>query len=400
MNKVLVIAYHYPPMVRVGGRRWHLFVKYLRKKGAEVDVLTCNEGPDTKGAFGENLYRIAPRKVHAVPYYKSRLPDTLIQKLRWHWSIRIDRMKSRFKKYHDRELSIPVIPDFQKRAEALILKNDYDAVILTVGPFSYSTILPALKKASAKPVYLLDYRDDWLRDRPFLSPRQKEGELQMEAAALEAADLVTMVDENIWSIIRSSHQHLQTPMKVVPHGYDEDDFDGLVPTPPPAAGEKIKLVYGGACYAQVEKYYALFKLFMQAQTHLDLEVDFYFTYMANEVAAEIAALEPKRILAPVSRREMLRIHMEEADVNLIIYPDYNHNSRSSKFYELLRCGKPIWYFGPDGKTAAFLRQSGLARTFSTPADIKALPGDVLANTPPIVPDLKAHTIPRILEEGF
>lgn len=417
MKKVLIIAYHYPPMVRVGGRRWHLFVKYLMRKGAEVDVLTCQEGPETTGDFGENIYRISPEPGPLLPYYKRHLPSNLIQKLRWHASKRLDCFHSKWKPADDRELSVHLTGAFRIRATELIQKNGYDTVVLTVGPFSYAGILPDLRSASAQqgpkptyrepehpdgspPTFVLDYRDDWLRDRPFLSPRQKRGELGLERAALHAADLVTTVDESIAAIIQKAHPGLKVPVKVVPHGYDEDDFEGLLPSPPPAKGSKIKLVYGGACYAEVARYYDLFKDFFAAQKELDLEVDFYFTYLADEVAEVIAPLEPKCLCPPVSRHEMLRIHMEEADVNLIIYPDYAHNSQTSKFYELLRCGKPIWYFGPDGKTAAFLRQSGLARTFTTPADITALPGDVLAHPPPSTLDLKAHTIPRILEEGF
>jgi len=372
MKKVLVIAYFYPPMVRVGGRRWFLFVKYMRRSGLDVKVLTCEKAED-KGLDTTEIHYVKNPGRENLPYYKRVLPEDFLDKIRWHLSYWRDRRKASKLDHDYFDLSHPWTNGFLEKARDLIQTQQPDTVFLTVGPFSYSTILVDLKREFPHVKMVVDYRDDWFRDRPKLSARQSQGELLREREMLQAVDLITTVDSNITSLIRKAHPGLNTPILDIPHGYDADDFLGV-----PAFEEKpsnggIKLIYGGACYLGVEKYYLNFRQLMEMNP--GLTVDFYFTFLSDDVKSVLENFDRARFLPPVSRQEMLDIQRFQSDINLVFYPDTNHSARTSKFYELIKCGKPICYFGPDGDTARFIRANGLGLTFCNPEDLRKLHPD-------------------------
>lgn len=405
MKNVLILAFYYPPMIRVGGRRWHLFAKYMQRIGINVHVLTCDK-EDVDLAQQENeaqLHFVPNPGKSQLPYYKRSLPQNLAERLVWHVSKRGDQLWKSFVDHDHYDLSIAAIDAFAFKAKTVISTEQIDTVILTVGPFAYSAVLTELKRRFPEVKFVLDYRDDWFLDRPELSEKQKRGELKRESLALKSADMVSTVDENIATALAQRHPRMKTPIRVIPHGYDEEEFAGLEYKPlKTTAASGLKLVYGGACYYGVEKYYGYFRELLALNSHVNITADFFFTYLSDEVENVLADIQGTQIHGPVTRREMLAIHSNASDINLIIYPDKSFDAKTSKFFELIRCGKPIWYFGPDGPTANFIRSNTLGRTFCKPEDLQQLNGDAIfreSHTGSQHPtfDLKNHSIPRILD---
>lgn len=405
MKNVLILAFYYPPMIRVGGRRWHLFAKYMQRRGINVHVLTCNKEElnvkqDDKGP---TLHFVPDPGKNQLPYYKRELPQNFAEKLVWHLSKQGDYIWKSIVDHDHYDLSIAAIDAFAFKAKSIIRDEYIDTVILTVGPFAYSALLPDLKRRFPHVKFILDYRDDWFWDRPSLGSKQKDGELRRERLAATAADMISTVDDNVAAKIIQRHPGVTTPITVIPHGYDEEEFNGLPCKPfetKPDVG--LKLVYGGACYFGVEKYYRYFRKLLFLNPQLKLTADFHFTYLSDEVKEVLEDVKEARIFGPVSRREMLEIHSSAADINLILYPESNFEAKTSKFFELVRCGKPIWYFGPDGPTADFIRTNALGRTFCNPGDLQLLRGDFIFGenkngSQNLEFDLKDHSIPRILD---
>ncbi len=374
MKRVLVISYFYPPMIRVGGRRWFLFVKYMRRSGIDVQVLTC-EKEAGQSLDSTEIHYVKNPGGEKLPYYKRVLPKDFLDKIRWHLSYFRDRRKVSKIDFDHLDLSHAWTENFLEKARELIKNEARDTVFLTVGPFSYSTILVNLKSDFPYVTFVVDYRDDWFRDRPTLTPKQLQGELLREKNMLNAVDLIIGVDSNITSIIRKTHPELKTPIREIPHGYDSDDFLSAPVLDAENRNDHLKLIYGGACYLGVAKYYNLFRQLIEINP--GLSVDFYFTFLAEDVADVLKDLPAARMMPPVSRQQMLDIQRFQSDVNLVFYPDTNHSARTSKFYELIKCGKQIWYFGPNGDTAHFIRAHKLGLTFCTADDLRLLGDDEL-----------------------
>lgn len=395
MKNVLVLAYYYPPLQRVGGRRWHLFVKYLQRHDITVTVITCEKAERLANAKEEILYVPDPGNSQ-LPYYKRKLPSNILGKIIWKISYIFDLFRINWIGYDHYDLSLPVIEDYLTQARQVLKSGKIDTVFLTVSPFAYSTAIADLKQEFPQVFFAIDYRDERFHVSASLTKRQFKGEKKRELAALEAADLITAVDSDIAASLYQFQPHLKTPVEVVPHGYDEEDFAQPISFQDRVSGP-MRLVYGGACYAGVAKYFDLFKLFKEASPSA-LKSEFYFSYLSADVKELLRDMNDVKLSPPVSRKEMLEIQQNNSDFNLIFYPDNRLNSRSSKFYELIRCGKPIMYFGPDGPTASFIRVNKLGITFCSEDDVRQFNENLSEVQIAPLNDLKQHTIPVILSD--
>ena len=184
MNKVLMVAYQFPPVGGSGVQRSAKFAKYLPLFGWEPVVLTRD---DKKMALrDESLLKELPPDIEII---RTRAYDLTV----WPWIL------SKAGKFIARKI---LIPDgevlWMKNAVGACLerikKGYIKAVYTTSYPYSDHLMGIEIKKHYPVLFWLADFWDEWtnnpyLIDRPHRISRMKK-EKELEKEVLEKADIL------------------------------------------------------------------------------------------------------------------------------------------------------------------------------------------------------------------
>ncbi len=203
MSKILYLSYYFPPWANSGVKRGPRFVKYLRRRGHKVTVVTKEVGAE--GAIslpspepcssGEAVKR---KGKFLFKFFKLILfPDTKIL-----WFI----------------LNYPRLKD-------LIKEREMDLLISSAPPFSSLLCARLLSLTTGKP-YIVDLRDPWT-ETPLLyeSSLLKWLHRLGEKRSLNRARVVITINERITQDLRKRYKWLK--VETVTHGFDPNDFQGL-----------------------------------------------------------------------------------------------------------------------------------------------------------------------------
>jgi hypothetical protein len=213
-RSILFVAYFYPPCPDAGAHRPAAMVKYLRRLGHRVTVLTTaaygradDDGDDVVRTHDLQLVRARIRgedRVQAMydadtysprPHPLSRVlvPEPLV--LSW-------------------------VPFALPRALRLHRSNRFDAVITSSPPESAHLIGRALQRRGA--AWIADVRDAWnfepLRPR-FPTAAQRRLDERLERRLLGGADIVTCVSRPAADDLRD---RIGATVELVPNGWDPD----------------------------------------------------------------------------------------------------------------------------------------------------------------------------------
>lgn len=253
MKNVLVIVYYFPPMGGSGVQRPLKFVKYLRDYGWNPIVLCPRPGiypyfdesqekelqelnVDVHRVDANTLFHIGAGS--ASSQKQKKIPDFLAK---------IGRRILRLFLYPDNKKGW--IEPAVKRGAQLINEEQIEGIFSSAPPFSNHIIGKELSQKFNLPL-TLDYRDAWLHNH-FMDGMfgwQKKIMRKMEQECLQEADLVIGLDEFMLAEMSKSYPEIKVQMKVIPHGFDPEDFKvKSSPTLYRAEG-KLNFLYSGLFY--------------------------------------------------------------------------------------------------------------------------------------------------------
>ncbi|MCS7177291.1 MAG: glycosyl transferase family 1 [Candidatus Kapabacteria bacterium] len=241
-QRVLVIAYYFPPLGTSGVLRVAKFVKYLRDYGWEPIVLTAT--PTAYFAFDQ--YLLQELEERRIPIYRTSDDGSPWWVRRWaatqptvplpaewvHWLwLRWNQLRW--------------IPDraVRWRCQALALGRElireYKPAIIfaTAPPFTDLLIAAELAEQSELP-YIVDYRDPWCGDpeRWYPTPWHRRAHQTLERGVLTRMARATVVTRGLKEHLLRQYPRLLTheDIVIIPHGYDSEDFAraGNVEPPP------------------------------------------------------------------------------------------------------------------------------------------------------------------------
>ena len=228
MKRILFIAYFYPPLGGPGVQRPIKTIKYLKKYGWEVDVLTVADiqfhSYDyelLKESQADNIYKAKSFDVMSI--YKKLKPNKNDNKLYFNTPERYKKMVRGLFPIDDK---IGWFPFAYKKALGLLRAKKYDAIVATIGPNTSGYIAYKLHKKTNIP-YFIDYRDHWtLHTYPHYSCRLLFKHAQrFEKKMLQAACGVFVVGKlKKEQMITHFGENLRDKIEVVYNGFDEDDF--------------------------------------------------------------------------------------------------------------------------------------------------------------------------------
>lgn len=356
MKRVLMIAYHFPPLAGSSGiQRTLRFVQHLPKFGWEPLVLSADprayertsddlladvpEGTVVRRAFALDTARhlsIAGRYAGAMAR-----PDRWVS---WKYAAVRDGMR--------------MIREFKPQA------------IWSTYPIATAHLIGAeLQRKSGLP-WIADFRDPMAQDGYPVDPLTWKSYKAIEENTVRKASLSTFTTPGAARTYRLRYPDRVQRVAVLENGYDEETFIGAASTGHTQTSLNpgaITLLHSGIVYPAERDPAALFAALAQLKSRGEIEPGKFFVRFRASVhdellrgLAERHAVEPFIELCPsVPYRDALS-EMLRADALLVMQASNCNEQIPAKVYEYLRAGRPVLGLtDPRGDTGGVLRNAGI-----------------------------------------
>ncbi|MBU2507889.1 MAG: glycosyltransferase family 4 protein [Bacteroidetes bacterium] len=379
MFKVLVIAYYFPPMGLSGVQRTLKFTKYLKEYNWRPTVLTSGK----TGYYAHDLSLLKEAEDAEIEIVRTEAFD-LNSMLANFGTIKMPSEKIR--KLLSLLSKTFLIPDNKiswsikayKKAKELLSKEKFDAIYITLPPFSPFTIASRLKKEFNLPL-IVDYRDLWYGNHFafYPTPYHKFRHKKQEEMALRSTDHVIAVNRKIKEHLLTTYKFLSFEnITIIPHGFDPADFNNIKPVF--TENDKIKVLYTGIFYESITPKY-LFKAFRELSIErpdIAENYEFHFIgYLRKENMNLVKQLGLEAFIFDhgyMDHKEVVR-YISYADFLWVMLNDEKNMQMVSagKLFEYFGTKKPILATVPEGASRTAATQYS-ASYITDPRDITAI----------------------------
>lgn len=248
---VLLVTYHFPPVMVGGVIRPLNFAKYLDKLGWKVIVLTNSEDtfhrdstllddfPDsieiertpyeipswTKRWFGHKVTDRDVNRTDTSHNVLSPAKSSFLNRLR---QAGLGLLRSEFI-LPDRQVFW--MPEALKRAERLFEEHDIQTVWSTSPPQSTQLVGMAIHQKYSVP-WIADFRDQWTDNTTFYPHLKNPGfrrnlEVRMERDVVRHASKIISVTESGYRSFKKRYPDCHEKFQLISNGFDEADFSRL-----------------------------------------------------------------------------------------------------------------------------------------------------------------------------
>ncbi|MEP7146466.1 MAG: glycosyltransferase [bacterium] len=363
MNKVLIISYYFPPMGMGGVQRTLKFAKYLKQYDWEPVILT--DSPKKYFAVDESLLKEAIESGIKIERTGEEINDVS--------KIIIKTPNEKLRKLRSRTGQFVFIPDNKivwkkkalKKADEIWEKyGGFNVIFATAPPYTDFLIGQEIKKKYKVPL-VIDYRDAWV-DSPVLNfyptPFHKMSNMRLEKSVLKDANKIITTNRRVKELIISRYGNIDyNEVKIIPHGYDAEDFEKVKASELPETN-KMRITYSGSFYTRNPKFYleAIHKFFIK-YPELKNEVEFCFIGIIskdNQALIKNYELENSiKILGYINHLECLKYLMASEVLFLMISRGDNDDAAMpGKVGEYIGSRKNIIACIPEGVTKKMLEK--------------------------------------------
>jgi len=355
MKRLLMIAYHFPPLAGSSGiQRTLRFAQQLPEFGWEPLVLTAD--PRAYDRTSDDLLDEVPsglvvkrafaldtaRQLSVGGRYLARLarPD------RW--------MTWRFGAVH--------------AGLALIRRHAPHALWSTYPIATAHVIGRALARRSGLP-WIADFRDPMAQDGYPADPATWKSFKEIETEAVAGARFSTFTTPGAAREYRRRYPQAANRIRVLENGFDEESFAGASPQSgrEPLVAGAITLLHSGVVYPSerdpTQFFMAIAKMADAGQVRVG---EFVVRFRAAghdgllRALAQRHGIEPFIELVPPIPYRAALAEMLRADALLVLQAANCNEQIPAKLYEYLRAGRPIVTLtDPVGDTAGVIRAAGL-----------------------------------------
>lgn len=225
MDKILIIAFKFPPMGGIGTRRWAKFSKYLSRRGVEVHVLTTDYKYRDKVNWTKDIEENIT--IHRV---KSGCPDFMLKASKSF----IDKVLNRLlKPFVYRMYPFDIAQRWDKymipEANRIIKEYGIKNFVVTGPPSSVQYLGAIIRVENPEANYIIDYRDPWNTDRDFayntLGLFNKSKSIEWEKSSLQIADKIIFNTQELKNQLSTLFDIDTSKSVVINNGYDMEDYN-------------------------------------------------------------------------------------------------------------------------------------------------------------------------------
>ncbi|RMF85000.1 MAG: glycosyltransferase [Nitrospinota bacterium] len=279
-NKLLFLAYPFPPAnITAAVRTWNM-ARYLGRLGWEVTVVTLHpsiwrqvEQPER---MGERLQKEGIRLILTDHRWRCLSPDHLRC-----WNRGPGWLAGGICRRITRHLGIDRGIGWVKPVEqacAALTPEDVDVLLATGSPFAAFTVARRLSERLACP-YILDYRDPWTGN-PHVTRSSSPHIFRKEARLLAESAAVTIVSAS-WGEAMDRRFGLGSKLHVISNGYDPEDLAAVVPK----EFDHFAIVYTGNFYPPKRVISPLMAVLDRLKIHPSVQdIPWFFHYYGGQEA--------------------------------------------------------------------------------------------------------------------
>lgn len=395
MKKVLLLAYHYPPLGGVAVMRVLRFSRYLSEHGWKPYVV-CVEGGAKHEPRDPGLSDEIPQDIviKRVPCFE---PDNYSDS----WSKPREKVVRNVFKWFDKALFPddralwinPVVSAASKFAE----QHEIDVIWATAQPWSTIVAGMKIKQKTGIPL-VLDFRDDWTTSNSdFRKTKNLAREQALEQMVLSHADAVVSVTPHIVEQLRlrrppgiKAHQ-----IHYIPNGFDPAHFSARESQLPQSEGT-FQILHAGGLYDKrpitplLECLAAWFSKHPERQERVKVLLAGRTTPEIQEEILRSPMAQNFELLGFISHSEIRRL-MQESDLNLLMIEQVKTAAWlfTGKVFEYVGAEKHILMLGPKpSHLATLLEETGLGTVCSY---------EVPEETAEVLEQLFQHRVPTLTE---
>lgn len=348
MRKLLVIANPYPPMASAGTNRIVRFLRHLPDEGWEPSVLAAAaQGPAAVPA-GVRVFRAA------VPWPKQLLSGG-------RRSAKVNRWVAVPDPY------FAWVGPAVFKGRRIVRRERFDA-IFSSSPRPSVHLIAAILSAQADVPWLADYRDPWstYQFRRYPTRAHRGANLGLEAWALRRSAAVTAINQPILDDLVARHPWLAGRAHVLPNGFDRAERPADV-----ALGDGFWIVHTGRLYGR-EQQVAAFLAALAAQPPNVKALFLGIDEGRVRPDAERLGLGDRVRVEPLAPLPVALGYQRAADA-LLLVNGRRPESMSSKVFEYLQSGRPVFAISPAASAARHLFQEVGGATCVLPDEPMAAP---------------------------
>lgn len=383
MFKVLVIAYYYPPLGLSGVQRTLKFTKYMKQFGWEPTVITT--GKIAYFAYDESLLKEAENAGINIVRTEAFNPNSVLKK-------GIVKMPSTWiMKLFSRISKTIFIPDNKifwsakaaKLSKKLLKENKFDAIYVSVPPFSSVTKILALKEQFNIPIFV-DYRDAWLTNqfRFYPSPLHKYLHKKLEYKTLRTVDRTIVVNRAVKEDILNEYKFLSfNDVDIFTHGFDPEDFENVKPLK--KEHDRMILTYSGIFYEGITPKYLLkaFKKIALERPDIASNIELHFVgHFKKENKRIVKKLKLEKFVVELGYLTHIQAIRQiiSSDILWLMLPNESkmNNVTPGKLFEYFGTKKPILGCLPEGVSKKALQEYG-AGFFTKPDDVEEIKKQII-----------------------
>lgn len=355
MKKLLMIAYHFPPLAGSSGiQRTLRFVQHLPKFGWDPVVLSAH--PRAYERCDSDLLKEIPtntRVERAQAWdtarhfsFRGRYLGTMAQPDRWiSWKF-----------------------DGVRRGMQLI-KELNPAAIWSTYPIASAHVIGAeLQRRTGLP-WIVDFRDPMAQANYPKDPRTWQSFRQVEETAFRQASHCMFTTEGAERFYRERFPQSRAQLCVIENGYDEESFgEQATKDDSPLNPGAITLLHSGIVYPNERDPTQLFEALAQLKrdgivTAKELKIRFRASVhddLLRKLGDRLEVGDLIELCPPMPYRLALA-EMLRADALLVMQSSGCNDQVPAKIYEYLRARRPIVCLSdPAGDTAGVLRRAGIS----------------------------------------
>lgn len=261
-----------------GVQRTLKFAKYLKDFGWESVVVT--DSPKKYYAVDESLLKEAIDsgiKIERTGKEVFNVKDIVIK-----------APNERVRKLKNKLSQLVFIPDskifWKKKALAKVDEiwekyGGFDLVFATAPPYTDFLIGQAIKKKYKIPL-VIDYRDLWVDNsvlNKYPTPFHKMSNMKLEKKVLAEANRIITTNRKTKELIITRYGNVDyNEVKIIPHGFDQEDYDKAAKQDLPVT-KKMRFLYSGSFYCYNPKpYFEAIKFLFDKYPELENEIEFCF----------------------------------------------------------------------------------------------------------------------------
>ncbi|MBW6516366.1 MAG: glycosyltransferase [Candidatus Cloacimonetes bacterium] len=410
--RILLIAYYYPPLGGPASIRLGKMVKYLRRFGWEIDVISVKDiiyhSLDydlEQECQSDQIIRTKSWEILSLLFlinkffcsFKRLIPlhNRQRKELKQSWSLYFsfsDTIRNFIKNLLIPDEKIGWFPFAYNKAKNLLLTKRYDLIMTSIGPFTAALIANKLSNKYKIPL-VIDYRDHWTLHpyNRYISSLHRQISRKWEEKIIRQASLITTIGNVMKSELLNSFPIIEEKNIVtVRNGFDEEDFnfgdlsfnDVRIESFFTSSQDDLYFTYTGSFYPPITP-----KYFLEAMSALkkrgalpnNLKIRFIGNYhqdiyslLSNEELSSHISIIPS-----IPHRETIKAMVKSDVLILMLSNKEGKGILTSKVFEYLRSGKPILAMIPENSEIAKIILRDSRHFLCHPEDVEQISQAIL-----------------------